>query len=120
MLRLKLIVIVLILDVVLNLIMIPKYSYVGASIATVVTRAAGLLLSVFFLNRCGYRLALGRICLPPLVGLSVAGALMALLTHFNVNVFIVASMCLGVYNLIVYVIGINEEDKWLLKVILRR
>lgn len=120
MLRLKLIVIIFILDVVLNLIMIPKYSYVGASIATVVTRATGLFLSVFFMNRCGYKLALGRICLPPLVGLSVAGVLMALLSHFEVNVFIVASICLVVYSLIVYLTGINEEDKWILKVILRR
>ena len=119
MLRLKLFVIVLVLDVVLNLIMIPKYSYVGASIATVVTRAAGLLISIFFLNRCGYKLDHGRTCLPPLVGLSVAGALMALLTHFNVNVFIVASICFVIYSLIVYVIGINKEDKWILKVILR-
>ena len=120
MLRLKLLLIMLILDVILNLIMIPKYSYVGASIATVVARAAGLLIGVFLLNRCGYKLDHGRTCLPPLVGLSAAGALMALLTHFNVNVFIVASICFVIYSLIVYVIGINKEDKWIFKVILRR
>ncbi len=120
MLRLKLLFIMLVLSVVLNLIMIPKYSYVGASIATVVTRVAGLVLNIFFLNRCGYKLALGRICLPPLIALSVAGALMALLSHSNVNVFIVASICFVVYSLVIYLIGINEEDKWILKVILRR
>jgi len=120
MLMLKLLVIMLFLSVVLNLIMIPKYSYVGASIATVIMRVTGLFLSIFFLNRCGYKLALGRICLPPLVGLSAAGVLMALLAHFNVNVFIVASICFVVYSLVIYLIGINEEDKWILKVILRR
>jgi O-antigen/teichoic acid export membrane protein len=120
MLRLKLLGIVLVLSVVLNLIMIPKYSYVGASIATVIVRVTGLVLNIFFMHRCGYKLALGRICFPPLVGLSVAVALMALLTHFNVNVFIVASICLLVYSLIIYLTGINEDDKWILKVILRR
>lgn len=119
-LRLKLLIVVLVLDVILNLIMIPKYSYVGASIATVVARVAGFFMTVFFLSRNGYNLALGRTCLPPLVGLSIAGTLVALLTHFNVNVFIVASICLVVYILIVCLTGINEEDKWILKVILGR
>jgi O-antigen/teichoic acid export membrane protein len=120
MLRLKLLAVVLVLSVVLNLIMIPKYSYKGASIATVITRVAGLVLNILFLNRCGYKLALGRICRAPLVGLSAAGALVVLLTYFDVNVFIVASICLVVYSLIIYLTGINEDDKWILKVILRR
>lgn len=120
MLRLKLLVIVLVLDVVLNLIMIPRYSYVGASIATVVTRVVGLFMTAFFLNRSGYKFALGQICLPPLVGLTVSGAFVALLTYFNVNVFVVASICIVLYSLIVCLIGINKEDKWILKVILSR
>jgi O-antigen/teichoic acid export membrane protein len=40
--------------------LIPKYSYSGASFARVVTEAFGLALALFFLRRYGYALRLKK------------------------------------------------------------
>jgi O-antigen/teichoic acid export membrane protein len=55
--------------------LIPKYSYFGASFATVVTEAFGLALALFFLGRCSYALELKRASMPPIFDLAIVGGL---------------------------------------------
>ena len=63
----------------LNVLLIPRYSYFGASFATVATEAFGLALGLVILGKYRYDLRLRRTSLPPLFGLSVIVVISALL-----------------------------------------
>jgi len=58
------------LNISLNVFLIPKYSYIGASFATVVAVAFGFALDSFFLQRNGFALGLRRTSLAPVFGLA--------------------------------------------------
>jgi len=98
-------------NVVLNVLLIPKYSYIGASFATIVTEASGLALSLVILGRCGYDLRFRTMSLPPFFGLSVIVAVSILLFLRNVPLALITVIDLAVYAVIIYKLGINEQDK---------
>jgi O-antigen/teichoic acid export membrane protein len=104
----------------LNLLLIPKYSYYGASFATVATEAFGLALGIFFLGRHGYDLRFGRMSLPPFFGLSVIAAISALLFLRNVPLALITIIDFTVYAAVIYRLGINEQDKQLILSLLNR
>ena len=105
-----------ILNVVMNLLLIPRYSYVGASIATVMTELFALLFLLSWNLRSEYRLKdmlyVARILL--------AGSLMgAVLLIFHVNI---ASILLSflVYSVTIYASGaLDDSDIKIIKVLLR-
>ncbi|MGP8024560.1 MAG: polysaccharide biosynthesis C-terminal domain-containing protein [Methanobacterium sp.] len=45
-----------IFNIALNLLLIPKYSYIGASLATVVTELFCFIFGLYFLNKWGYKI----------------------------------------------------------------
>jgi len=104
-----------VLNVILNLIMIPKYSYIGASATTVATEAFGLFVGIFFLNRWGYKLNLTDICLPSFLGLCMAAVVSIILTNMGINTFVISILAIVIYGVIVYKMGIDEEDKQLIR-----
>ena len=104
-----------VLNVILNLIVIPKYSYIGASATTVATEAFGLFVGIFFLNKWGYKLNLISTYLPPLLGLCTAGALAIILINMSINIFIILMVIIVIYGVLVYKMGIKEDDKQLIR-----
>ena len=115
MLHLKLAIVATILNIVLNLIVIPKYSYIGASATTVATEAFGLFVGAFFLNRLGYKLNMTSIYLPPLFGLCTAGVVSIILINMGINIFIISMVVIVIYGVLVYKMGIKEDDKQLIR-----
>jgi O-antigen/teichoic acid export membrane protein len=91
----------------LNLLLIPKYSYYGASFATVATEASGLALQSFFLGRYDYGFGLLRASLPPFFGLSVIGAISALLFLGNTPLVMITIIDLVAYTSIIYKYGLK-------------
>lgn len=114
-LSLKLTIAAAILNIILNLIMIPRYSYVGASATTVATEAFGLLAGIFFLNRYGYKLNITTTCVPPLLGLSAAGIAAIILINLGISVLIISTVAILMYGVIIYKTGIKEDDRQLIK-----
>ena len=111
----KVTIVAALLNIILNYIVIPKYSYIGASAATVATEAFGLFVGIFFLNRWGYKLNMTRIYLPPILGLFTAGAVSIILINMNINVLIISMVVIVIYGVIVYKMGITEDDKQLIR-----
>jgi O-antigen/teichoic acid export membrane protein len=102
------------LNIGLNLLLIPKYSYYGASFATVATEASGLALGLFFLGRHGYALGLKRASVPPIFGLAIIGVISALLLFENAPLTLITIIDLVAYAAIIYKFGINDDDKRLI------
>ncbi len=106
-------------NVSLNVILIPMYSYIGASFATVVTEAFGLTVSLVVLGRHGYDFGLRRASFPPLFGLSVIVAISALMVLGKVPLVLITIIDLAVYAVIIYKFGINEYDKQVILSVLK-
>jgi len=111
----KVTIVAAILNIILNLIVIPKYSYIGASATTVATEAFGLFVGIFFLNRWGYKLNITSIYLPPLIGLLTAIAVAIILINMDINILIISIVVMVIYGVIVYKMGIKEDDKLLIR-----
>jgi O-antigen/teichoic acid export membrane protein len=101
-------------NVCLNVLLIPKYSYFGASFATVVTEAFGLASGLFFLGRYGYTLGFRRASVPPIFGLAIVGSISALLLLENAPLTLITIIDLVVYAAVIYKFGINNDDKRLI------
>ena len=108
------------LNIGLNVLLIPGYSYLGASFATVGAAAGGLALALFFLGRNGFALGLRGASLPPFFGLAVVVAISALLHLSNVPLALITIVDLIVYAAVIYRFGLNEQDKQLLLSLLKR
>jgi O-antigen/teichoic acid export membrane protein len=109
-----------VLNIGLNLLVIPKYSYVGASMATVVTELFGLLTGLYFLNRWGFKLRFTQTWLVPLAGLLAAGAIAAPLLMWKTSAVVVAVLACLVYSGVVFSLGFKKEDRQLLKFVFSR
>jgi O-antigen/teichoic acid export membrane protein len=106
-------------NIVLNVLVIPTYGYLGASATTVATEALILCMSIFFLERYGYPLSLRRIFKPPFFGLAVISATSAVLLTYKVHLVLVTVIALIVYAAIIWQFGLDEEDKKLILSLLK-
>jgi O-antigen/teichoic acid export membrane protein len=113
-LTLKVTVMSIAVNVCLNVLLIPKFSFLGASFATVVTEAFGLVAGLFFLGRYGYAFGLKRASVPPIFGLAIIGVITALLLLENVPLTLITLIDLVVYGAVIYKFGINDDDKRLI------
>jgi O-antigen/teichoic acid export membrane protein len=105
------------LNVVLNLILIPKYSYVGASIATVATEFTALALAFIWSLRIGYGLSnkkLIDITAKVVIASAIMGAFIFYLRDLTLWGLVPLSAVL--YFIVLYIIrGIDREDTGLLR-----
>jgi len=109
-----------VVKVVLNLILIPEYSYKGVSIATVVTGFIALALGFFWSYRIGYSIPIKALS-STIVRVSFASAIMFVPIMYFKNFYILALVPLSalLYFVVLYIIGgIDKEDKLLLRQIL--
>ena len=111
-----------ILNVVLNLILIPKYSYIGASAATVTTEFTALAILFLWSSRIGYGIS-GKKIIDILVKTLVAGAVMSSLVFIlrNLALWWLVPLSALLYFIVLFIIkGIDGEDILLLKQMVRR
>ena len=107
-----------ILNVIMNLLLIPKYSFVGASIATVATEAFMFVFVLAYVMRSEYRPS-ERNILSALIKVGTAGfAMCILLIHKDV---VLIPFSIAVYVLTLYLLkGIDEVDWKFIKQILMK
>lgn len=105
-------------NVAINIILIPKYSYMGASVATVLTELLGFILMFSYINRRFFKISVKEYLIKPIL----SGFLFALIIYYlklTLPWFFAAIIGLFVYLTILYLSKlINEEDKDLFKRIL--
>jgi O-antigen/teichoic acid export membrane protein len=108
----------LFLNILLNLFLIPRYSYIGASIATIVTEIVLLTQYNYFLSKNGVSINFLLLIYKPLI----AGIVMGIFIYFIkiviiafpgiVQLLIIIPMAAVVYFLVLFAIkAFNEEDK---------
>lgn len=85
----------MVLNVIGNLLLIPKYSYTGASISTVVTGALGCALYLYFVSRLVCRVELHRLIVKLAIACGVMAGSLILLQHLNL--FLVVPIAAIIY-----------------------
>lgn len=102
-------------NIALNLILIPKFSYIGSSVATVLTEGLGFILMFIYISKYFFKISVAQNILKTVF----VGILVTLIMYYlKVNVNWVLAVILG---LIVYLISlyltkvITEEDMNILK-----
>ena len=106
-----------ILNVVLNLILIPKYSFVGASIATVATELFSLIVMCIFCVKTGYGFSGVKHYLT-LVKVLLSSLIMGVLILWlkDANLFVVVTLAITIYFAATYLLGVfDKEDVNILK-----
>jgi hypothetical protein len=63
----------------------------------------------------GHKLNMMNVFLPPVLAFAVAGAVSILLIKLGVNIYIVSAAVLLIYAALMYILGIKEDDKQLIK-----
>jgi O-antigen/teichoic acid export membrane protein len=105
-------------NVILNLILIPPFSYVGAAIATIITETILFGMYVYFVSKHFYALPFRKIVIKPIV----AALGMGLFLHFcgSINLILLVSLAATLYFIILYLIGgLSKDDIDLLRQIFK-
>lgn len=104
------------LNVILNLILIPKYSYIGAGIATVVTQFIALALVFIWSLRIGYGISSKKL-IGIIVKVLIASAIMGVFVFYlqDLTLWGLVPLSALLYFIVLYTIrGIDREDRLLL------
>ncbi|ACS91096.1 flippase [Thermococcus sibiricus] len=102
----KVTVIMAILNIILNLVLISRYSYVGAAFATLITEITGLTIGFVFMSRWGYNFDLPRLLIVAIATLIMT----AILVKITSNVFKAVLLIFIIYLVVVYLAGFTKED----------
>lgn len=98
-----------VVNVGLNLILIPKISYIGAALVTVITEILALIFTWYIAHHyVNMRLRLSIIWKSILAGLVMAMAILSLGT--NINIFIVVIIAAIIYGTVLYLLGGYSKD----------
>lgn len=106
------------INIILNLLLIPSLSYVGAGIATIATESILLGSYFYILSKHLYRLPLRKIVVKPLISCSI----MALFIHFysSINLAALITSAAVLYFAVLYLMkGGSPDDINLIKAALR-
>jgi len=118
----KILIICAVVNIILNVALIPKYSSTGASITIVVTSFVALALSFFWGSRVGFGISVKNLA-NIAVKVLIASAVMGLPVYYFRNFYILALIPLValLYFVVLYIIGaIDKDDKLLLRQIIGR
>ena len=97
------------LNIILNLILIPKFSYLGASVATVITEALGFSLMIYYISKTFHKISLINNLFKTIV---VSTIVLIIIYYLNtsINWIVVAVIGFFVYALLLYLFGIINRD----------
>jgi O-antigen/teichoic acid export membrane protein len=107
------------INVVLNIILIPTYSYIGSAFATIAAESFLLVAYVYLSGRYFHLLPLHRIIIKPLIACGLMGAFVYV--FHNQNLFLVILVAIVLYFAIMFGIkGFSKDDISLMKSILKK
>lgn len=102
------------LNIGMNLILIPKYSFIGASLATVITSLVSLILCYYFISKFLFRLPFYKFIVKTIISSSVMGLFIIYFVGINLPLLICISII--IYFIMLLIVGIlSKEDFKLLK-----
>lgn len=115
-------------NILINLVLIPLFSYVGASIATVLSELLLYLVFIYFINKYHSRINSGKYVIKPLVASIIMGIVLFYLNTFNLftNILLLKILILVSIGSLIYFICLiclktfTNEDKYIFKQLLRR
>jgi O-antigen/teichoic acid export membrane protein len=113
--------IVMAMNIILNLLLLPKYGYIAASVITVLTELASFMFWYHILNVNGYKLSLSRILIKPVIASLIMGLSIVLMNMVGLNLIIVITLAVIIYFGVLYILKtFSEEDIGLFKQIIGR
>ena len=107
----------LVINIILNLILIPHYSYIGASVATVITEVILVNYIIYMTYRLGYGISYKTV-LNDLFRVLIAATVMSLFIWYfnNLNFFVLVISGTIIYLLCLYIVkGIDDVDIGLIR-----
>ena len=87
----------MILNITLNLVTVPYFSYIGASIITVLTELTSLGLCFYYISRYICKIQIQDIIIKPIIAMIVAGILIYYLALNNVDIILTISISIIIY-----------------------
>lgn len=105
-------------NILLNLALIPYLSYIGASIATVISELFLYFVLIYFIRKYYKKLKMSQLLLKPFIASILMGIFVFYFKDMNlILIFVVASI---LYIIVLFLLKtFNEEDRYLFKQILR-
>ena len=116
-LALKLSFLCMVLNIVLNIILIPRYSFVGAAIATVITALLVLMLFYHFLSKFGYKISIHKYIAKPAMASAIMGLFILCFVEMNLFLLICSSILIY-FGLLILLKTFSKEDLNLFKQII--
>jgi O-antigen/teichoic acid export membrane protein len=108
-----------VINIVLNLVLIPCYSYVGSAVATIVAEGFLFIAYLYLTTRYLHKIPFQRFVLQPLLACLVMGVVLYFFHSYNLLVLILGGGLL--YLGLVYVLkGFSSEDIALIKKLVKR
>jgi O-antigen/teichoic acid export membrane protein len=107
------------INIILNLILIPKYSYVGSAFATIAAESFLLVAYICLSGRYFHFLPLHRIIIKPII----ACCLMGLFVYYfhEINLAVIISLAIVLYFSVLFIIkGFSKDDISLLKAAIKK
>lgn len=107
-----------VINVVLNFMLIPLYSYIGASIATIISEVVLFALYFYIINRKYYKFNFTLLIKP-----TIASFVMGITTYLfkEISLVILVPMMIVYYFLILYVIGgVSNSEKEMIKMLTKK
>lgn len=105
-----------IINIVLNLLMIPKFSYVGASIATVATEFIVLLILAYTLSKTKYAIKVSSLKDALKVIISSLVIVIIIKYYSNINLILLIFTCAFAYCCMLYITKVfDEKDRLMVK-----
>ena len=110
--------IVMALNIILNLLLLPKYGFVAASFITVITELSACIFWFHIMNVNGYNIPVHKILVKPVIASLIMGLFVALV---NINLIIVIVIATIIYFGVLFLLKtFSEEDIGLFKQMLGR
>jgi O-antigen/teichoic acid export membrane protein len=106
---LKITFISMLVNIVLNLIFIPTYSYIGAAVVTIVTEGVVLILCFYIISKSFYKINIFKILYKPMIASGIM-ALMILTVKTNLFVEIILGIIIY-FSALILLKAFDNEDK---------
>jgi O-antigen/teichoic acid export membrane protein len=99
------------LNVGLNLLLIPTYSYVGAGVASIISQVFVFTCEFGYLQRNGYRFKVSKVVLKPLCAGAVMGLLVYSLKVIHINLFVIIIGAIVIYAVCLHILKAFDEKE---------
>lgn len=98
------------LNVVTNLVLIPKYSFLGAAVTTVITYAVSFILSFYFISRLTCKIPIASFALKPIVANAIMGVF--ILSFAGINLFLLIASSAAIYTIMLTIFGVVSKTDY--------